>query len=84
MKTFDTVKHRIPRRESLDKATGQAVYTEDMKLPGMVYAAIVRSPFARAQVTAIDLTEAEATPGYAGGEKELIARGGVDKKKSPS
>ena len=26
----------------------------------------------------------EATPGYAGGEKELIARGGVDKKKSPS
>ena len=24
------------------------------------------------------------TPGYAGGEKELIARGGVDKKKSPS
>lgn len=66
MKTFDTVKHRIPRRESLDKATGQAVYTEDMKLPGMVYAAIVRSPFARARVTAIDLTEAEATPGYAG------------------
>ena len=26
----------------------------------------------------------KATPGYAGGEKELIARGGVDKKKSPS
>ena len=72
MKTFDTVKHRIPRRESLDKATGQAVYTEDMKLPGMVYAAIVRSPFARAQVTAIDLTEAEATPGYAGECKEII------------
>ena len=31
---------------------------------------------------AIVLTK--ATPGYAGGEKELIARGGVDKKKSPS
>ena len=26
----------------------------------------------------------KATPGYAGGEKELIAWGGVDKKKSPS
>ena len=26
----------------------------------------------------------KATPGYAGGEKELIERGGVDKKKSPS
>jgi len=26
----------------------------------------------------------KAPPGYAGGEKELIARGGVDKKKSPS
>ena len=26
----------------------------------------------------------KATPGYAGGQKELIARGGVDKKKSPS
>lgn len=26
----------------------------------------------------------KAPPGYAGGRKELIARGGVDKKKSPS
>ena len=26
----------------------------------------------------------KAPPGYAGGEKELIARSGVDKKKSPS
>ena len=31
-----------------------------------------------------DLYCISKTPGYAGGEKELIARGGVDKKKSPS
>lgn len=36
----------------------------------------------RASFFALVLTK--ATPGYAGGEKELIARGGVDKKKSPS
>ena len=37
---------------------------------------------ARGTVALTVLTK--ATPGYAGGEKELIARGGVDKKKSPS
>lgn len=66
MKTFDTVKHRFPRRESLEKATGQAAYTEDIRLPGMVYAAIVRSLYPRAEVTDIDLSAAEKIPGYVG------------------
>jgi len=34
--------------------------------------------------TSVLIVLTKATPGYAGGEKELIARGGVDKKKSPS
>jgi len=44
--------------------------------------AIRRSGLPPDALCSIVLTK--ATPGYAGGEKELIARGGVDKKKSPS
>ena len=65
-RNFSVVKHPVVRLEARDKLTGRAVYTDDMKLPGMVYGAVVRSPHARAVVTKIDLSAAEAVPGYVG------------------
>ena len=51
------------RVEALEKVTGQAVYTYDMELPGMLYAKCLYSPYARAEIVSIDVSEAKALPG---------------------
>ncbi len=43
--------------------TGRGNYIDDIALPGMLYAAIVRSPEAHAAITSIDTAEAAAAPG---------------------
>lgn len=63
---FESVNVEVPRLESILKATGQAKYTDDLRLPNMAYAAIVRSPYSRARVLSIDVSEAEKVPGYLG------------------
>jgi CO/xanthine dehydrogenase Mo-binding subunit len=51
------------RVEVAGKLTGDAVYTSDMALPGMLHAAIKKSPYARARILSIDTAAAEALPG---------------------
>src|ERR671936_453515 len=53
----------IKRREDPRFITGRGSYTDDLKLPGMTYAAFVRSPHAHAKIRNIDLTQAKAHPG---------------------
>ena len=53
----------IPRLDGPQKATGRARYTHDVRLPGMVYARLVVTPFARADVGRISLTAARKVPG---------------------
>jgi carbon-monoxide dehydrogenase large subunit len=53
----------IRRREDPRLITGGATYTDDVQLPGMVYAAILRSPHAHARINSIDTTAAKASPG---------------------
>jgi CO/xanthine dehydrogenase Mo-binding subunit len=53
----------FPRHESIAKVTGQARYTDDIDLPGMVYASILRSPYAHARVLRIDKSKAEKVRG---------------------
>ena len=65
-KHFDSINKEVPRLESWKKASGQAVYTDDIRLPNMAYAALVRSPYSRAKVLSIDVSEAEKVPGYLG------------------
>ena len=48
----------IRRREDPRLITGRASYTDDIKIPGMVHAAILRSPYAHATITSIDTSEA--------------------------
>ena len=57
---------RMRRIEGLDKATGRAVYTDDVQLPGMLHGKILRSPHAHARIVSIDTSAAEALPGVAG------------------
>jgi xanthine dehydrogenase molybdenum-binding subunit len=51
------------KQNAFDKAIGRAVYTVDLKLPGMLYAKILRSPHAHAKVIDINVNGAKKIPG---------------------
>lgn len=63
MKRFNMVGKDVPRNDARAKATGTATYTDDMKLPGMLYGRILRSPVAHARIVRIDTSRAAALPG---------------------
>ncbi len=46
--------------------TGKGKYTDDIVLPGMVYVAFVRSPYAHARILSIDTSQARAAEGVVG------------------
>jgi xanthine dehydrogenase YagR molybdenum-binding subunit len=52
-----------PRQDGPLRVRGEARYTADVKLPGMLHAAMLRSPYAHARVRRIDLAPALALPG---------------------
>ena len=54
---------RVTRKEDKRFLTGKGRYTDDMVVPGMKYAAFVRSPHAHARITGIDASSALAMPG---------------------
>ncbi|MFW2403970.1 MAG: xanthine dehydrogenase family protein molybdopterin-binding subunit [Gammaproteobacteria bacterium] len=51
------------RLDGVDKVSGRSVFTDDVRLPGMLYGKIVRSPHPSARIVSIDTSEAEALPG---------------------
>ncbi len=51
------------RHDGFDKVTGRAIYGADVKMPGMVWGDVLRSPHAHAVVKSVDTSEAEAMPG---------------------
>ena len=61
--TTDVVGTRLKRVEDPRLITGAAKYIDDLKLPGMAYVAILRSPHAHARITGIDTNRAAALPG---------------------
>jgi carbon-monoxide dehydrogenase large subunit len=54
---------RVKRNEDARLLTGQALFVDDVKLPGMLYAAYYRSPYAHARILDIDLTAARDREG---------------------
>lgn len=60
---FNIVGQDVPRTDAESKARGSAIYTDDMKLPGMLYGKILRSPLAHARIKHIDTSKALALPG---------------------
>ena len=63
MTPLNTVGHRTPRIDALLRVTGRAEYTGDVKLPGMLYARVLRSPHPHARITNINTAKAAALPG---------------------
>jgi CO/xanthine dehydrogenase Mo-binding subunit len=58
-----TIGHATPRIDALERVTGKATYTNDIRLPGMLYARILRSPHPHARIRRIDPSKALALPG---------------------
>jgi len=53
----------LRRREDIRFLTGNGHYVDDIKLPGTLYLAILRSPHAHARITDVDLSTARAAAG---------------------
>jgi len=60
---FQVVNHSVPRADGLAKVTGTATYTSDMILVHMVWAKVLRSPYAHARIVSIDASKALKRPG---------------------
>ncbi len=52
-----------PRKDAREIVTGRATYVDDLELPGMLYAKVLRSPYPHANIISIDTSRAEAYPG---------------------
>ncbi len=72
----------IKRSEDPRILTGAGRYVDDIKLPGMLHAAFVRSPLAHARVVSIDVSAARALPGvvaaFTGADLETMTVPGPD------
>lgn len=53
----------VLRKEDPEFLTGQARYTDDLTVAGMLWMTVVRSPFAHARIKAVDASKALAMPG---------------------
>ncbi|MEJ2108659.1 MAG: hypothetical protein P8Z37_01870 [Acidobacteriota bacterium] len=53
----------ITRQDAYERVSGQAVYTRDVVLPGMLYAKILNSPYAHAKIASMDTSDAEQLVG---------------------
>lgn len=60
MSTVGQNPHRI---DGYEKVTGKAIYAGDLKIPGMAYGKVLRSPFPHARIRSIDFHNAASTPG---------------------
>jgi aerobic carbon-monoxide dehydrogenase large subunit len=75
-KTDTLVGKRIRRREDPRLITGTATYVDDIKMPGMHHACIVRSPHAAARIRSVNTKPALERPGvvavYTGADVEGV------------
>jgi CO/xanthine dehydrogenase Mo-binding subunit len=62
-KGYQVLGTRPIRPDGTDKVTGRALYGADLRLPGMLYGAVLRSPHAHARILSIDSRRAQAFPG---------------------
>lgn len=64
LREFRYIGQRGPRRvDGMVKASGQAEYTMDIELPGMLYMRFLTSPYPHARIVKMDTSKAEKLPG---------------------
>jgi aerobic-type carbon monoxide dehydrogenase small subunit (CoxS/CutS family) len=60
---LSVVGKRLPKIDAPDKATGRAIYTDDIVLPNMIYGKLLLSPLPHAKIKSINTEKAKALPG---------------------
>ncbi|MFQ5648734.1 MAG: xanthine dehydrogenase family protein molybdopterin-binding subunit [bacterium] len=79
--SHQVVGKRYPLVDALKKTSGEGVYTDDIKLPGMLVGKILRSPVSYARIKRIDVSKAESLAGVhaviTGAEPGALNRFGV-------
>ena len=63
MTDFSIIGKPVPMVDGSGKVTGRGIYTDDMKMSGMLYARIFRSVHPHAKILKLDTTRAENVPG---------------------
>jgi carbon-monoxide dehydrogenase large subunit len=61
--TATLIGSRIGRKEDAAMLTGRTTFVDSMTLPGMVWMAVIRSPYAHARIRSVDLSAAASAPG---------------------
>jgi aerobic carbon-monoxide dehydrogenase large subunit len=61
--TTTVIGHRRLRKEDPPLLTGEAKYTNDLAIPGALHLSVLRSPYAHARITSIDVSGAASMPG---------------------
>jgi 4-hydroxybenzoyl-CoA reductase alpha subunit len=61
--SFNIIGKPVPLIDGLKKTTGEGIYTDDIKLPGMLVGKILRSPVPHARIVKLDTSQAEALLG---------------------
>src|SRR5579872_5025405 len=62
-KPYKVIGTRPIRHDGVDKVTGRAKYGADLRLSGLIYGVVLRSPHAHARIKSIDVSQAVALPG---------------------
>jgi 4-hydroxybenzoyl-CoA reductase alpha subunit len=68
MSEFNVINSRATRLDTPDKASGRAVFIDDMSMPGMLYGALLQSPLPHAKILNVDTSAAKKLPGV----KEVV------------
>lgn len=66
MKKLNVVGQRVPMHDAAAKVTGQALFTDDLVLPGMLHGKLVRSPIPHGKILNINVEKALALKGVKG------------------
>jgi CO/xanthine dehydrogenase Mo-binding subunit len=61
--TVSTIGRETPQINAREKVLGKAVYSGDLKMPGMLHAKVLRSPYAHARIVRVETQAARALPG---------------------
>lgn len=80
MEEYTVVGKRLPLKDAFEKVTGQALFTVDIVLPGMLHAKILRSPYAHARVLRVDTSRGERVPGV----KAVLSKNNAPRVKVPA
>jgi 4-hydroxybenzoyl-CoA reductase subunit alpha len=60
---LSVVGKRLPKLDAPEKATGRAIYTDDIVLPNMIYGKLLLSPLPHAKIKSINTQKAKVLPG---------------------